>query len=118
MAASCLRALRRWCRNEQLVGSAAWDLFVIVGYYAIGIFVLDRFEGWSATDTIYFLTVTVTTIGYGDILNEKKARLADGGGHIGLGSSSSLPTHTTVPTARVRPSRRMSFVPGTRYSGW
>ena len=67
MAVPCLRALRRWGRNEQLVGSAAWDLFVIVGYYAIGIFVLDRFEGWSATDTIYFLSVTVTTIGYGDI---------------------------------------------------
>lgn len=36
--------------------------------YAIGIYFYHVTEGWSYLDSIYFVTVTVTTIGYGDIV--------------------------------------------------
>ena len=35
-------------------------------YYSFGCMVYKSLEGWAYTDTIYFLTVTSTTVGYGD----------------------------------------------------
>jgi hypothetical protein len=35
--------------------------------YVIGIFFYHNVEGWSYMDCAYFITVTITTIGYGDI---------------------------------------------------
>lgn len=40
---------------------------ILVTYYAVGGIVYDEIEGWPLLDTTYFLTVTVTTVGYGDI---------------------------------------------------
>ena len=40
--------------------------FNVIVYYAIGCLVYHHLEGWSCHDTIYFLTVTSTTVGYGD----------------------------------------------------
>ena len=39
----------------------------LVYYYAFGCVAYAHLEGWSPTDTIYFLTVTATTVGYGDL---------------------------------------------------
>ena len=39
---------------------------VLLLYYLAGIFIYGRLEGWSALDVCYFLTTTVTTVGYGD----------------------------------------------------
>ena len=36
-------------------------------YYGFGIFAYYYLEGWSALDTSYYLTVTSTTVGYGDM---------------------------------------------------
>ena len=41
---------------------------ILVSYYAVGGLVYDELEGWPLLDTTYFLTVTVTTVGYGDIV--------------------------------------------------
>ena len=40
------------------------------GTDAIGGVVYDELEGWALLDTTYFLTVTVTTVGYGDMCPE------------------------------------------------
>ena len=40
---------------------------ILTTYYAVGGIVFDELEGWPLLDTTYFLTVTITTVGYGDI---------------------------------------------------
>ena len=40
---------------------------ILVSFYAVGGIVYDELEGWTLLDTVYFLTVTITTVGYGDI---------------------------------------------------
>ena len=49
--------LETWLRRHSL-----W----VVAYYALGCLVYGALEGWPALDTAYFLTATVTTVGYGD----------------------------------------------------
>ena len=48
------------------------DLLLILGLffliYFVGIFLFHNVEGWSYLDSAYFVTATVTTIGYGDIV--------------------------------------------------
>ena len=41
-------------------------LFFLI--YLVGIFIFHAVEGWSYLDSAYFVTATVTTIGYGDIV--------------------------------------------------
>ena len=36
-------------------------------FYGVGCLAYEHFEGWSYSDTVYFLTVTSTTVGYGDL---------------------------------------------------
>jgi len=57
----------------RFVGSNEWlktHGLVLVAYYAVGGLVYDELEGWKLLDTAYFLTVTITTVGYGDICPE------------------------------------------------
>ena len=46
---------------------------IIVTYYAVGGLVFDELEGWPLLETTYFLTVTITTVGYGDIAPQTAA---------------------------------------------
>uniref|UniRef100_A0A7S2NM46 Potassium channel domain-containing protein n=1 Tax=Haptolina brevifila TaxID=156173 RepID=A0A7S2NM46_9EUKA len=41
---------------------------ILVTYYAVGGVVYDELEGWPLLDSVYFLTTTITTVGYGDIV--------------------------------------------------
>ena len=43
---------------------------ILVTYYSFGGLAYDELEGWALLDTTYFLTVTVTTVGYGDMCPE------------------------------------------------
>ena len=40
---------------------------ILTTYYAVGGLAYDELEGWPFLDTTYFLTVTITTVGYGDL---------------------------------------------------
>ncbi|MEM4272462.1 MAG: potassium channel family protein [Candidatus Bilamarchaeaceae archaeon] len=40
---------------------------LVVFFYFIGIFIYAALEGWGWVDSIYFMTQTFTTVGYGDI---------------------------------------------------
>jgi hypothetical protein len=42
-------------------------------YYLIGILVYQSLEGWSFTDTVWFITQTFTTVGYGNITPTSEA---------------------------------------------
>ena len=39
---------------------------ILVTFYAVGSVAYDELEGWPLLDSAYFLTVTITTVGYGD----------------------------------------------------
>lgn len=43
-------------------------VILLLGVYVISIYFYNRFENWSYLDAAYFTTVTVTTIGYGDLV--------------------------------------------------
>ena len=42
-------------------------LLYVLAYHAVGILVYGHLENWGPLDTSYFLTVTATTVGYGDL---------------------------------------------------
>ena len=50
-----------------LAKPALRDSFYVFVYYYVGIAVLQRFEGWHKGKTIYFLSMTLTTVGFGDV---------------------------------------------------
>lgn len=49
------------------------SIFLVLLLYAVGIMVYYHLEGWGFVDSIYFQTMTFTTIGYGDIVPETEA---------------------------------------------
>ncbi len=44
------------------------SIALIILLYAVGFVIYSHLEGWSFVDSIYFQTMTFTTIGYGDIV--------------------------------------------------
>ncbi len=44
------------------------EISVLIILYIIGTLFYHEFEGWSYIDSIYFITATITTIGYGDVV--------------------------------------------------
>ncbi len=43
-------------------------VMLILILYAVSIFFYHKFEGWGYLDATYFITMTITTIGYGDLV--------------------------------------------------
>jgi len=48
--------------NKIFIGA----VLIIVGYLCLGTFIYVVFEDWTLVDALYFSTVTLTTVGYGD----------------------------------------------------
>ena len=43
-------------------------IFFFIGIILLGISLYHNIEGWSYLDSTYFLVMTATTVGYGDIV--------------------------------------------------
>ena len=58
-----LRAFSRGFSDKEFQGL----FFLTVLLLLTGTFFYSRVEGWTAVDSFYFSTITLTTIGYGDL---------------------------------------------------
>lgn len=45
-----------------------FKFFQVFVYYTVGYFVYHKYEGWTVLQAAYFITQTVTTIGYGNVV--------------------------------------------------
>ena len=50
--------------NRRLIFSIIFFVVVLL----VGAYIYQNLEGWSFLDSIYFVVVTVTTLGYGDLV--------------------------------------------------
>jgi len=48
------------------VARGSVNFFAVLGYYLVGLAFYTQVEGWKPHEALYFTTVTVTTVGYGD----------------------------------------------------
>ena len=42
------------------------NLLIVLAYYIVGALFFCNVEGWTIIQSVYFTTVTITTVGYGD----------------------------------------------------
>lgn len=52
-------------------------VFLVVSYIIAGAFLFDAWEGWGFLDSAYFCFITLTTIGFGDLVPAKGVKKND-----------------------------------------
>jgi potassium channel subfamily K, other eukaryote len=52
--------------NPETVKVAIKNLIIVIVFYAVASVYYNQVEGWDLEDCIYFITVTISTVGYGD----------------------------------------------------
>jgi voltage-gated potassium channel Kch len=62
------KAIGEMAVSEHSARNIAITVMLILMLYAISIFFYHKFEGWSYLDAAYFITMSITTIGYGDFV--------------------------------------------------
>jgi len=53
--------------KSNLIGELFLALLLLLSLIMAGAFTYQRIEGWNLIDSAYFATMTITTIGYGDL---------------------------------------------------
>ena len=53
---------------EKVAKNFVFSILLLLILYATGMIIYHNVEGWDWLDSIYFMTVTFTTVGYGDIV--------------------------------------------------
>ena len=53
--------------NARGFATARMDIAILVSYFVVGSAVYRYAEGWHLIDSVYFMMVTSTTVGFGDI---------------------------------------------------
>ncbi len=57
-------------RNDSVVTNLMNMLSFLAILYAVSVPFYMHFEGWRLIDAVYFTTMTITTVGFGDIVPE------------------------------------------------
>ena len=69
-AANASKALSRDLAEFERSGLEKWIRaygIIVPTFYAVGCLLYGYLEGWGVLDVVYFLTTTLTTVGYGDL---------------------------------------------------
>ena len=69
MSPPLMARVKRWLAHPALrrLAPVGRDAFAVFMYYYVGIGVLEKLEEWHTGTTIYFLSMTLTTVGFGDV---------------------------------------------------
>ena len=54
--------------GDEMDSVVSSEAAALCAYYAVGCSAYSVLEGWSPLQSLYFLTVTITTVGYGDVV--------------------------------------------------
>lgn len=50
------------------------SLCLVIAYIVMGAFIFQEWEGWSLLDSSYFCFITLTTIGFGDLVPNQQSQ--------------------------------------------
>lgn len=67
----CLSLLQHWDISQTKIRVISTLLFVLFGcllFVALPAAIFKHIEGWSALESLYFVVITLTTIGFGDFV--------------------------------------------------
>ena len=53
-------------RHDTHITTHVQNLLIVLAYYIVGALFFCNVEGWTIIQSVYFTTVTITTVGYGD----------------------------------------------------
>ena len=71
-------ALQKWNVSQMKIRVFSTVLFILFGcviFVALPAVIFKHIEGWSALESIYFVVITLTTIGFGDFVAGEKGSL-------------------------------------------
>lgn len=67
-------SLQKWNVSQTKIRIISTIIFILFGcvlFVALPAVIFKHIEGWSALDAIYFVVITLTTIGFGDYVAGK-----------------------------------------------
>ncbi|MEQ2245326.1 Potassium channel subfamily K member 2, partial [Ilyodon furcidens] len=71
----------KWNVSQTKIRVISTLLFILFGcliFVALPAVIFKHIEGWSTLESIYFVVITLTTIGFGDFVAGEKGHLTEG----------------------------------------